>query len=49
MLSPSQNSGHWNNYVWHRYLLDCTLSICQEQRFGRFKTDVEGLVKRSRR
>lgn len=35
--------------VWHRYLIDCTLSICQEQHFGRFKADVEGTVKRSRR
>lgn len=35
--------------MWPRYLLDCILLICHEQHFGRFKADIEKILKESRK
>lgn len=35
--------------LWHKYLPDSALLICHKQRFGRFKADVGGILKGSRR
>lgn len=58
---PALEKEQWNHYchppiqvtrtirLWHKYLPDCALLICHKQRFGRFKADVGGILKGSRR